>query len=67
MQIKLIPHPYKNILRWDLAYLKFCCKVQGIRNELFANDICKVGVYLVLSHDRSVPELYNSLTLIFRS
>ena len=23
---------------WDLAYLKFCCKVQGIRNELFAND-----------------------------
>jgi len=27
---------------WDLAYLKFCCKVQGIRNELFANDTCKV-------------------------
>lgn len=27
---------------WDLAYLKFCCKVQGIRNELFANDVCKV-------------------------
>ncbi|XP_065578764.1 uncharacterized protein LOC136039176 isoform X2 [Artemia franciscana] len=23
---------------WDLSYLKFCCKVQGIRNELFAND-----------------------------
>lgn len=27
---------------WDLAYLKFCCKVQGIRNELFANEICAV-------------------------
>jgi len=27
---------------WDLAYLKFCCKVQGIRSELFNNDICKV-------------------------
>ena len=27
---------------WDLAYLKFCCKVQGIRNELFASDVCKV-------------------------
>jgi len=27
---------------WDLAYLKFCCKVQGIRNELFSNEICSV-------------------------
>ncbi|XP_049826660.1 uncharacterized protein LOC109609470 isoform X2 [Aethina tumida] len=27
---------------WDLAYLKFCCKVQGIRNELFAHDSCSV-------------------------
>jgi hypothetical protein len=27
---------------WDLAYLKFCCKVQGIRSTLFANDTCKV-------------------------
>lgn len=27
---------------WDLAYLKFCCKVQGIRNELFAADVCRV-------------------------
>ena len=26
---------------WDLAYLKFCCKVQGIRNELFAADVCR--------------------------
>merc|ERR1719342_1752232 len=27
---------------WDLAYLKFCCKVQGIRDELFADEICRV-------------------------
>lgn len=27
---------------WNLAYLKFCCKVQGIRNELFASDSCIV-------------------------
>lgn len=27
---------------WDLAYLKFCCKVQGIRNELFSNDKCEM-------------------------
>ncbi|QQP40558.1 Putative LOC409606, partial [Caligus rogercresseyi] len=27
---------------WDLAYLKFCCKVQGIRNELFASEVCRV-------------------------
>lgn len=27
---------------WDLAYLKFCCKVQGIRNELFSSDSCTV-------------------------
>ena len=27
---------------WDLAYLKFCCKVQGIRAELFEKDNCSV-------------------------
>uniref|UniRef100_A0A182PJC7 Uncharacterized protein n=1 Tax=Anopheles epiroticus TaxID=199890 RepID=A0A182PJC7_9DIPT len=27
-----------NLSGWDLSYLKFCCKVQGIRNELFASD-----------------------------
>ncbi|KAL1139322.1 hypothetical protein AAG570_006308 [Ranatra chinensis] len=27
---------------WDLAYLKFCCKVQGIRSELFASETCSV-------------------------
>ncbi len=26
---------------WDLAYLKFCCKVQGIRNELFSSETCR--------------------------
>ena len=34
---------------WDLAYLKFCCKVQGIRNELFANESCKVTVLTLLT------------------
>jgi len=27
---------------WDLAYMKFCCKVQGIRNELYNKEKCKV-------------------------
>lgn len=27
---------------WELAYLKFCCKVQGIKNELFNNETCGV-------------------------
>ncbi|KAJ1532298.1 hypothetical protein ONE63_000907 [Megalurothrips usitatus] len=27
---------------WSLAYLKFCCKVQGIRAELFEKDHCSV-------------------------
>jgi hypothetical protein len=27
---------------WDLAYLKLCCKVQGIRQTLFESDRCKV-------------------------
>ncbi|KAF0712663.1 Uncharacterized protein FWK35_00033346, partial [Aphis craccivora] len=25
---------------WNLAYLKFCCKVQGIKNELYTLDSC---------------------------
>ncbi|XP_012527849.1 uncharacterized protein LOC105831920 isoform X2 [Monomorium pharaonis] len=32
----------ENLEGWDLSYLKFCCKVQGIRNELFASDQCPV-------------------------
>lgn len=31
-----------NLENWDLAYLKFCCKVQGIKNELFASEKCMV-------------------------
>ena len=31
-----------NLENWDLAYLKFCCKVQGIKNELFASAKCMV-------------------------
>lgn len=25
---------------WDLAYLKFCCKIAGFQNELFEDDSC---------------------------
>jgi len=27
---------------WNLAYLKFCCKLQCIKNELLVGDSCKV-------------------------
>jgi hypothetical protein len=27
---------------WELSYLKFCCKIQGIRSDLFASDSCPV-------------------------
>lgn len=35
-------HRSVRLENWNLAYLKFCCKVQGIRNELFASDSCIV-------------------------
>lgn len=35
-------HRAVKLENWNLAYLKFCCKVQGIRNELFASDSCVV-------------------------
>lgn len=31
-----------DIRDWDLAYLKFCCKMQGIRNTIFGCDVCSV-------------------------
>jgi len=37
-----LKHHAVKLENWNLAYLKFCCKVQGIRNELFASDSCKV-------------------------
>ncbi|CAG9861214.1 unnamed protein product [Phyllotreta striolata] len=27
---------------WDFAYLKFCCKIQGIRNDLILGSYCPV-------------------------
>lgn len=30
------------IADWDLAYLKLCCEIQGIRNEFFTSDSCLV-------------------------
>jgi len=35
-------HRAINLKNWSLAYLKFCFKVMGIRDELFANDSCTV-------------------------
>lgn len=37
-----LKHRAVKLENWSLAYLKFCCKVQGIRNELFASDSCIV-------------------------
>lgn len=37
-----LKHRAVKLENWNLAYLKFCCKVQGIRNELFASDSCIV-------------------------
>lgn len=37
-----LKHRAIKLENWNLAYLKFCCKVQGIRNELFASDSCIV-------------------------
>ena len=35
----------KNVAFENDLRVKFCCKVQGIRNDLFAIDTCKVVPY----------------------
>ncbi|CAH1725641.1 unnamed protein product [Aphis gossypii] len=35
-------HSAVKLENWDLAYLKFCCRVQGVRNELYTSDSCAV-------------------------
>jgi len=30
---------------WDWAYLKFCCKVQGVKDELIASDNCETVAF----------------------
>ncbi|XP_037078909.1 uncharacterized protein LOC119099923 isoform X2 [Pollicipes pollicipes] len=37
-----LKHKAEQLTGWDLAYLKLCCKVQGIRSELFQSDTCDV-------------------------
>jgi len=32
----------KEIRSWDWAYLKFCCKIQGVKEELMPKDSCPV-------------------------
>jgi len=29
------------LTRWDWAYLRFCCKVQGVKDELIKGDYCE--------------------------
>jgi len=41
--VENLRHDVIEIENWDLAYLKFCCKVQGIRDYLFASDSCTVS------------------------
>lgn len=41
-EVDNLRHQAIKLENWNLAYLKFCCKVQGIRNELFASDSCIV-------------------------
>jgi hypothetical protein len=33
---------------WDLAYLKFCCKMQGIRNAIFSSVSCEMIAFDVI-------------------
>jgi len=37
-----IPYTKHKVQGWNLAYVKFCCKVQGIKKELFSTDSCDV-------------------------
>lgn len=38
-----VPFQIIQLENWDLAYLKFCCKLQGIKQELFYGDFCNVS------------------------
>jgi len=41
----------KKIEGWDMAYIKFCCKIQGIKATLYSTETCKV-----VPIDKIVPE-----------
>jgi len=43
VEIENLKHDVIEIKNWNLAYLKFCCKVQGIKDNLFASDSCTVS------------------------
>ena len=43
------------IIGWDLAYLKFCCRVQGINNSLYTCDSC-IGINLRVIKENFLPE-----------
>jgi len=39
-EIELLSHCTVKLEDWNLAYLQFCCNVQGIKTELYTNDVC---------------------------
>lgn len=41
-EIEVLKSKAVRLKGWDLSYLKFCCKLQGVRNELFSHDSCFV-------------------------
>jgi len=45
-KIESLKHQAVKLKNWNLAYLKFCCTLQGIKNEHFASDS-----WLVISLD----------------
>lgn len=38
--IEDLKHRAEKIQKWNLPYLKFCCKIQGIKDHYFASDSC---------------------------
>jgi len=56
---------------WNLAYVKFCCKIQGIKKELFSTDTCDVISFDEVSKnfpphtrfDEFWPERHNAISM----
>ena len=38
---ELDPTKCVSLTGWDWAYLRFCCKVQGVKDELIMGDVCE--------------------------
>ena len=42
LKTEILKHPTVQLENWNLAYLKFCCRIQGISDELFPSNSCTV-------------------------